>query len=161
MTSGIFVLLGSNMGDKEQNLTQAKIYILDQIGKVMTESSIYQTAAWGKEDQPVFYNQVLQIQTGLSALELLYALLKIEKLMGRKRIEKWGERIIDLDLLYYHNEVIETKDLKVPHPGIPERKFTLIPLVEIAAEFLHPSLGRSQQELLNLCGDQLNVLKLN
>ncbi|MEM8567987.1 MAG: 2-amino-4-hydroxy-6-hydroxymethyldihydropteridine diphosphokinase [Bacteroidota bacterium] len=160
MTSGIFILLGSNMGDKQQNLKQAKTHISNSVGKVVAVSSLYQTAAWGKVDQPVFYNQVVQISTELTAPELLDSLLRIEIRMGRQRIEKWGERLIDLDILYFNDEVIEKENLRVPHPGIPERRFTLIPLVELAADFVHPLLRKTNNDLLQELNDNLEVIKI-
>ncbi|MEM9857543.1 MAG: 2-amino-4-hydroxy-6-hydroxymethyldihydropteridine diphosphokinase [Bacteroidota bacterium] len=158
MTSGIFILLGSNLGDKSQNLNSAKKKIEIQIGQILKESSVYETAAWGKQNQPAFLNQVVQLKTLLAPHKLLDELLSIEDAMGRKRIEKWGERLIDLDILYYNDQVIEDENLKIPHPGIPVRRFTLTPLVEIAPDFQHPLSKKTNQQLLEVCTDDLNVL---
>lgn len=161
MTEGIFLLLGSNLGDKLLHLSQAISKIEEQIGKVEKVSSIYETAAWGKTNQPSFYNQVIKISTSLKPLQILKIVLQIEHEIGRKRFEKWGARIIDIDLLYYQNEVFTNQELTIPHPQIQNRKFTLIPLCEIAQEFIHPTLKVTQQQLLEQCDDILEVIKLN
>ncbi|MDH5368271.1 MAG: 2-amino-4-hydroxy-6-hydroxymethyldihydropteridine diphosphokinase [Cyclobacteriaceae bacterium] len=161
MTEGIFLLLGSNLGDKLSHLSQAISKIEEQIGKVEKVSSIYETAAWGKTNQPSFYNQVIKISTSLKPLQILKIVLQIEYEIGRKRFEKWGARIIDIDLLYYQNEVFTNQELTIPHPQIQNRKFTLIPLCEIAQEFIHPTLKVTQQQLLEQCDDILEVIKLN
>ena len=161
MTEGIFLLLGSNLGDKLLHLSQAISKIEEQIGKVEKVSSIYETAAWGKTNQPSFYNQVIKISTSLKPLQILKIVLQIEYEIGRKRFEKWGARIIDIDLLYYQNEVFTNQELTIPHPQIQNRKFTLIPLCEIAQEFIHPTLKVTQQQLLEQCDDILEVIKLN
>lgn len=161
MIDGKYLLLGTNLGDKKSNLTQAKKAINKQLGTIVSESAIYETAAWGKTDQPSFLNQVVQVDTDLTATELLEGISNIEKSLGRKRIEKWGERIIDIDILYYEDSVINMQNLQVPHPGIPTRRFTLIPLVEIAPNFVHPSLNLTNQQLLKKCDDPLEVRKLN
>ena len=158
MTSGIFILLGSNLGDKSQNLNSAKKKIENQIGQILKESSVYETAAWGRQNQPAFLNQVVQLKTLLAPYKLLDELLSIEDAMGRKRIEKWGERLIDLDILYYDDQVIEDENLKIPHPGIPVRRFTLAPLVEIAPDFQHPLSKKTNRQLFKACTDDLNVL---
>ena len=154
---GIYLLLGTNLGDRKANLDRA-IQLIDAKGiTVIQTSSIYETAAWGIEDQPGFLNQVIRVGTQLPAERLLSILLAIELEMGRVRIQKWGERLIDIDILYYLDEVIDKEDLQVPHPGIPDRRFTLVPLVELDAEAMHPVLQKSQQELLEACKDELEV----
>lgn len=156
---GIYLLLGTNLGDRKENLEKACQLISQQIGSIRIASSLYETEAWGETDQPLFLNQVIQVNTELSPDELLRHTQAIEQQMGRVRLRKWGERIIDIDILYYHNQIIHTKDLKVPHPGIPDRRFTLAPLSEIAAEAIHPILRKTQEELLNSCTDTLKVWK--
>ena len=154
---GIYLLLGTNLGDRQANLERA-IQLIEAKGITVTRtSSIYETAAWGIEDQPGFLNQVTQVETELPAGKLLQVLLAIEIEMGRVRIQKWGERLIDLDILYYHDQVIDQKDLQVPHPGIPDRRFTLVPLVELAADAVHPVNGKTQADLLEACPDTLEV----
>lgn len=154
---GIYLLLGTNLGEREENLAQARNLVEEAGIRVLRESSVYETAAWGIEDQPGFLNQVVEVKTELSPLALLERLLSIEEEMGRVRIVKWGERLIDLDILYYNNDQIDSERLNVPHPGIPDRRFTLVPLVELAAEEIHPALNKSQSQLLEACPDTLEV----
>lgn len=161
MTNGIYILLGSNLGDKLLQLTKASKLLKRQVGNIITQSKIYETAAWGKTDQPTFYNQVILVQSGLSPIDLLLTLNKIEKDLGRTRKEKWGGRTIDLDILYFGDQVIDKPTLHIPHPGIPDRKFTLIPLVEIAPDFVHPTLNKTNVQLLADTTDKLAVRQLN
>lgn len=155
--SGVYLLLGTNEGDRLQNLATATAWITEKIGNVLRSSGIYQTEAWGKTDQPVFYNQVIEIQTDLPATVLLSSILSIENQMGRVRKEKWGARIIDIDILFYHDLVVNDASLTIPHPGIPERRFCLVPLNEIAPELIHPVLKINVSSLLESCGDTLEV----
>jgi 2-amino-4-hydroxy-6-hydroxymethyldihydropteridine diphosphokinase len=159
MNYNIFLLLGTNLGDRSQNLKLAREKV-GAFGKIVKTSSIYTTEAWGKTDQPSFYNQVLQIESELNPQNLLASLLETEKEIGRVRLEKWGPRIIDIDLLFYGNHIISGDDLIVPHPGIPHRRFTLLPLYEIAPELMHPSLKKNISTLLNECTDTLPVEKI-
>jgi 2-amino-4-hydroxy-6-hydroxymethyldihydropteridine diphosphokinase len=128
-------------------------------GIIMEASSLYQTGAWGKTDQPDFLNQVLKIETPLDARELLEQLLSAEQSMGRHRNEKYGPRTIDMDILFFNDEIIDNKSLQVPHPRLQERRFALIPLAEIAGEKIHPVLGKSINDLLAECPDKLPVYK--
>jgi len=160
MTKGIYLLLGSNLGDKKANLELAKTLIQQNTGHIKRQSSIYETAAWGKTDQPSFFNQVVEMDTSLEPRQLLVFIQQTEKEMGRVRIEKWGQRLIDIDLLYYHDTMVSSTDLTVPHPGIPERRFTLVPLVELAPDFVHPVLKKSHTALLKECKDPLKVERL-
>jgi 2-amino-4-hydroxy-6-hydroxymethyldihydropteridine diphosphokinase len=157
MESDIFLLLGTNQGDRNQHLLMARELIDRNAGKILRFSSIYKTAAWGNTDQPEFYNQVIEIETNYSPSALLIEILRIEELIGRKRLEKWGPRVIDIDILFFKDEIIDDTLLKLPHPGIPERRFTLIPMVEIAPEREHPVLKKSMQTLLLECPDTLSV----
>ncbi|HYF71088.1 MAG TPA: 2-amino-4-hydroxy-6-hydroxymethyldihydropteridine diphosphokinase [Ohtaekwangia sp.] len=154
--TGIFILLGSNLGDRMSNLKQALNHIA-AIAQIIETSSVYKTAAWGKTDQPYFMNQVIRIETSLSPELLLSALLDIEKQMGRERIVKWGERLIDLDILFYQDEVIQTNHLTIPHPQLENRRFTLVPLAELAGEQTHPVLNNTINTLLDVCSDPLSA----
>lgn len=160
MTDGIYLLLGSNLGDRIDNLKQAIKYIWS-FSEIVKISSVYETAPWGVTDQPSFYNQVLEIKTATDPKSLLNEILKIEQLLGRVRKVKWGARIIDIDILYYGTQLINENDLIIPHPGITERRFTLEPLVEIAPDFIHPITGKTNLEMLELLDDQLSVKKLD
>lgn len=157
---GIYLILGSNLGDKLAMLAEAKSMIVQQAGQILLTSSIYKTAAWGVEDQPEFYNQVLEIDTPLAPEDLLKTLLGIEITLGRIRSQKWQERIIDIDILYYSNIVFNSSDLIIPHPFIKTRRFVLEPMAEIAPAFIHPVYGITQADLLEACSDTLIVESL-
>lgn len=157
----IFILLGTNLGDRLQQLSLAKQSLEQQIGMILQESSIYETAAWGVEDQPSFLNQVILISSPLSALECLNLTQKIELDLGRVRLKKWGERAIDIDLLYFNDEVINYPNLIIPHPFISERRFTLEPLAEIAPTYIHPVYKINNVSLLHNCKDELHVKKIS
>ena len=156
-----FVLsLGTNMGDRMAFLIKAKEYIGKRIGDLSAQSSVFETAAWGEENQPEFYNQVIGGFTALTASDLMVSILDIEMEMGRKREVKWSPRIIDIDILFYENEIIEEEGLIIPHPLFHKRRFTLEPLVEILPELIDPRSGKSMQDLLRELDDQLEVRKL-
>ncbi len=160
INTGVFLLLGTNLGDRNKNLANALEAIEATIGVIRQKSSVYETAAWGITDQSSFYNLVIEMETPLSSRETLQQVLLIEQKIGRKRNEKWGERIIDIDILLFGNETIETKDLVIPHPQLANRKFTLVPLNEIAPHKIHPKLQRTINELLTSCPDTLAVQKM-
>lgn len=157
---GIFLLLGSNQGDRQAILSEAGRMINERIGHLVRTSSIYATKAWGITQQPDFLNQVVEVATTLSPKEVLSATQEIELLLGRQKAEKWGPRIIDIDLLYYNEQVINAGGLTVPHPQIQNRRFTLAPLAEMAPQFVHPVTGKTQQQLLQECPDPLSVTKV-
>lgn len=156
---GIFLLLGTNLGDKAANLNTAIELLKQNEISVKAHSSIYESAPWGDENQGWFLNIVIQVETPLDPQTLLDICLQTEKKMGRKRIKKWGERIIDIDILYYHNLAINEGPLTVPHPGIAMRRFTLLPLSEIAPDEVHPILNMNQTQLLDICPDELECVK--
>jgi 2-amino-4-hydroxy-6-hydroxymethyldihydropteridine diphosphokinase len=160
MNKNIFLLLGSNVGNSYDNLRTATKHIQTDAGVIIKQSSIYRTKAWGKIDQPDFLNQVIQIETNLSPEDLLISVLEIEKKMGRVRNEKWGPRIIDIDILFYNQIVINLPQLIIPHPEIAARRFTLSPLAELSPDFSHPLLNKTIDELLNACTDPLPVERL-
>lgn len=152
-----YLLLGSNEGDRKKWLDKAIEQIIEHCGSVVLQSNIYETAAWGIEDQPIFLNQALSVQTDLSAISLLNTINNIESSLGRQRTEKWGQRTLDIDILFYNDEVIKTSKLTVPHPELQNRMFALVPLQEIAPNFLHPIYNKTINTLLQECPDKLDV----
>ena len=145
-----YVALGSNLGDKEANLRKALELLEERGGEVVKTSSFICTEPYGVTDQPQFLNGVCEVRTSLEPLELLHTLLDIEQEMGRVRLRHWGERNIDLDLLLYEDVVLDTEELKLPHPDMQNRDFVLLPLAEIAPKLVHPILQKSIEELSNL-----------
>jgi 2-amino-4-hydroxy-6-hydroxymethyldihydropteridine diphosphokinase len=158
--STAYLLIGGNLGDRKENLSRAIELIIEQCGTVTNSSSLYETAAWGITDQPSFLNQALEISTTLNAKQLMRKILKVEKIMGRVRKEKFGPRIIDIDILFYENEIHDIRFLKIPHPELQNRRFVLEPLTEINSEFQHPVLKKTIAELLEECPDNLEVKKI-
>jgi len=156
----VFLLLGSNLEDPDKQLRLARESIASKVGALVECSAVYWSAPWGKEDQPAFLNQVLQLSVAYTADDLLHLLLSIEQEMGRQRLVKWGSRIIDIDILYYGQEIITKDHLKIPHPEIANRRFVLVPLQEIAPDFKHPVLNVSTAMLLERCEDKLEVKKV-
>lgn len=156
----VFLLLGSNMGNSVEFIEKAVEGLQEQVGKLIKSSALYQTAAWGKTDQPDFINQVLKLETELSPLEVLTTILGIERKLGRERTEKWGSRTIDIDILFYDQEVMACPELTIPHPFLQQRAFTLIPLAELEPEFVHPVYQKTVSELLDELESQLEVKKL-
>jgi len=154
-----YLLLGSNMGNSRQQLQTAIITIEKKIGKVIRQSALYATAAWGNTNQPDFLNQVVIVSSKHTAIELLHQILTIEKEMGRVRTIKNAPRIIDIDILFFNKEIISEKQLSVPHPEIQNRRFVLTPLNELSPNFIYPVLLKSIHRLLLDCPDNLNVKK--
>ena len=153
----VYIQLGSNLGDREGYLKQSQVMLIDEIGLIIKKSSIYESSPWGVENQGSFLNQVLLLETDVKPFDLLDIILNIEKEMGRVRIEKWGERIIDIDILFYNDEIIETNNLCIPHPYISKRRFVLSPLDEIAKNYIHPILHKTINKLLLECLDEEKV----
>ena len=156
----VFLLLGSNLGDRKGYLQKAIDLIETELGVVTQKSSIYETEAWGKTDEPNYLNQVVQVNTTLPARQVLEKVLQIETKMGRVREMKWGARIIDIDILFYGQDIITEPGLTVPHPELHNRKFTLEPLSEISPDWQHPVFKKSIFQLKSELKDNLIVKKL-
>jgi 2-amino-4-hydroxy-6-hydroxymethyldihydropteridine diphosphokinase len=150
----VFLGLGTNLGDREQNLQVALEKIGENIGAVAASSSLYETEPWGFASENKFLNMAVEVRTNLKPSGLLGRILMIESQMGRIREGKeYKSRLIDIDILFYNDRIITKKVLLVPHPGIPERRFVLVPLCEIAPDLIHPVLNKSIRELLDECKD--------
>ena len=140
LMNNVSLLIGGNMGDRMANLAAARNSINIDCGRIISASSIYETEAWGYKEQDSFLNQALVIQTPLEAEALMDTILNIEIALGRKRKIPLGPRIIDIDIIYYNDEIMNTSSLTIPHPSMSQRKFVLMPLTEIRPDFMHPIL---------------------
>lgn len=156
----VYILLGANLGDPLKQLESARKAIALRLGDIIDASGIYESEAWGVTDQPVFLNQVLLVASELTAEEILNEALQIEQDLGRVRLQKWGSRVIDIDLLYFNEEIINLENLQIPHPYIAERNFTLLPLVELSPQYIHPFLKKSNKDLLLESNDKLEVKRV-
>ncbi len=154
-----YLLLGSNQGDRTSYLNQAR-EALASIGLIRQSSSFYETAAWGLTEQPAFLNQALLLETELEPLVLLESVLQIEKNLGRERKERYGPRTLDIDILLYDDLIYQHERLTIPHPELPNRRFALTALSEIAGTAVHPLFERTLDELLTQCPDPLAVTRL-
>ena len=154
----IYLHTGSNLGDRISYLAQACNLLEKHVGKISTQSRLYETEAWGVKDQPDFINQALEVQTELTPDEVLAQIKKIEKEIGRQENEKWHERIIDIDILFFGDTILSTEHLKIPHPHCHERMFVLVPLMEIAGNLIHPILNLAIEDLYMNCEDPLEVI---
>lgn len=152
-----YLLLGSNLDDRAALLRAARAQLAATAGEIVAASTLYETAAWGREDQPAFLNQALAIRTTLPARQLLAQCLAAERHAGRQRLEHWGSRTLDVDILLYGEKIIDEPGLAVPHPRLAGRRFALVPLVEIAELLMHPQLRATMAELLARCPDPLLV----
>lgn len=149
--------LGTNLGDRKSNLEKAHALIKNEVGNITASSSIYETDAWGNQNQEAFLNQVIKVKTTKSPIDLLSTIKNIESTIGRVPKEKWSARIIDIDILYFEKLQLNTEELTIPHPFIRERRFVLAPLNELIPEFIHPGTDQNISQLLESCADTLNV----
>lgn len=156
----VYLLIGTNLGNRESNLARARNLIAQSCGNIVHVSNLYETAAWGKTDQPSFLNQALELQTELTPGTLIKELLKTETEIGRIREEKYGPRLIDIDILLCGAEIISDPGLTIPHPELQNRRFALAPLAEIAASAVHPIFQKTVSQLLSECKDGLPVKKI-
>jgi 2-amino-4-hydroxy-6-hydroxymethyldihydropteridine diphosphokinase len=157
----VYLLTGSNLGDRVENLNKAAQLITEKGGLLITRSKFYHTSPWGPLDQPDYLNQALALDTSLQAAALMEQLLEIEEKMGRIRSIKYGPRIIDIDILFFGEQLIQNSMVQVPHPEVHNRRFALTPLAEIAATFIDPLTGNTISQLLSNCKDQGRVLQFN
>ena len=155
----VFLLLGSNLGNRQGFLQMAIQHIETDIAPVVKKSSVYETQSWGKTDTPDYLNQVIVLKTVLNPQIILQKILNIEIELGRKREEKWGSRTIDIDILFYGDDIIAEPGLNIPHPELHKRRFTLAPLDEIAPDFIHPVFKKSIFQLKSELKDNLIVKK--
>ena len=158
--NSVFLIVGGNLGNRKKNLQTAATLIDGQVGTIIQSSKIYETEPWGLTDQPAFYNQVHLVKSKLDPQTIIDTILKIEKKMGRVRTIKNAARIIDIDILFFNGEIINEPNLVIPHREIPNRRFVLMPLNEIAPLLIHPVLKKNISELLSTCKDQLKVAPL-
>jgi 2-amino-4-hydroxy-6-hydroxymethyldihydropteridine diphosphokinase len=152
-----FLITGGNIGNRRKNLETAAALIEKEIGNIIKSSKIYETDAWGITNQPAFYNQIHLVESKFSAKEILDKILNIEAKMGRVRTIKNAARIIDIDILFFNDELINEPNLIIPHPQIINRRFVLMPLNELVPEMIHPVLKKSIHNLLSNCKDELSV----
>ena len=157
--ASLLLQLGSNIAPREIYLAKARILCEKRLGRMSIQSSLYQPAAWGRPEQADFLNQVISIETNKRPEEWLSICQEIELELGRERHEHWGPRTIDIDLLLMDRQIVETKDLILPHPRLAIRRFVLVPLCEIAPKAHHPLLNRSMRRLLTACNDSGKVLR--
>jgi 2-amino-4-hydroxy-6-hydroxymethyldihydropteridine diphosphokinase len=155
-----YLITGGNMGRISEQLAFAAKLIEERCGKIIDKSDLFETAAWGKTDQPAFLNQAIVLETSLNARDLLNEILYIENLMGRDRAEKYGPRIIDVDIIFFNHQIINQPGLIVPHPEMSKRRFVLEPLNQVIPAYIHPVLYKTVAELLIESNDKLPVNKL-
>ena len=156
-SESVFVLLGSNLGNREHLVNQACMMIEERCGRIIAKSKMYESEPWGFQSEHWFLNQVIEIITSLSPDDLMLALLAIEKELGRDRSvahEGYVSRPMDLDVLYYGNGIIATQLVSAPHPHLHQRRFTLLPLCDIAPDFVHPLMKKTNRQLLEECQDE-------
>ena len=156
----VYLLLGSNLGDRRTIINAAVNQIEKELGPVFARSAWYETAAWGNEDQPSFLNIALGLKSDLLPAEILTRTLAIEEALGRIRKDRWGARLIDIDIILYGDDIVENERLQIPHPRMHERRFVLVPLAEIAPEAVHPILKQNILSILSYLNDNLAVTKL-
>ncbi|NBB29436.1 2-amino-4-hydroxy-6-hydroxymethyldihydropteridine diphosphokinase [Cellulophaga sp. BC115SP] len=150
----LFLSLGSNLGNREENLNQAIQLIRQNISTNLSISNIYETEPWGNLNQAGFLNLILKIEnSSLLPHEVLEKIQKIEIELGRVRVEKWGERCIDIDIIYFNDLVLDDTQLVIPHPFVQERKFVLVPLADVAPDWVHPVLQKTTLQMLQDCPD--------
>lgn len=152
----LVLLLGGNMGDRELLLQQAEDY-LEKNFNLIQKSKVYESTAWGDNSEGDYLNRAIVIETDMEPEEVLKHTQEIENLLERKRIRKWGNRTMDIDILYVGDQILDTPTLTVPHPLIQDRRFVLMPLTELMPDFSHPVLKKTNAQLLEDCRDEGKV----
>ena len=160
MSRKVYLSLGSNMGNRLDNIQNAESLIGVALGKIISKSAYYETAPWGNLDQAAFINAVLLIETSDTPSEILIKTKEIERTLGKKKIEHWGPRAIDIDILLYSNWIVNKQGLVIPHPHIQNRNFVLKPLLDIEKNIMHPKLNKTIEELYLESPDQSEVTVL-
>ncbi|AWW32285.1 2-amino-4-hydroxy-6-hydroxymethyldihydropteridine diphosphokinase [Echinicola strongylocentroti] len=155
----VVLLIGGNLGDRSKLIQEAKDMLRQHV-ELIKGSSLYETAAWGGKSSGSYLNQALVVETELEAEAVLDITQGVENALGRERLAKWGDRTMDIDIIYFGDEVVDTARLKVPHPLMTERRFVLTPIVEILPDFVHPVLQKNNRELLESCTDESAVAKV-
>lgn len=153
------LLLGGNQGEVLETFRKACGLINGEVGKIIATSSVYQTKAWGVTDQPDFLNAVISVMTAFTPEQVLQKTQQIETSLGRIRYEKWGARMIDIDILFMEDMVLELEELCIPHAQVQYRKFTLEPMEELRPDYIHPVLMKSMKQINHDCPDTLDVKK--
>lgn len=157
----VFLSIGGNLGNKRANFDKVYTHIQNELGCIVLRSSVYETPAWGFDSEDPFWNQVLCIETHLNPSEILDNIEKIDAVFGRKRSENgYSSREMDIDILYFDDKITQTENLTIPHPLLHKRLFVLVPLAEIAPDFVHPVLKLSSLEMLRICDDKSEIKKL-
>ncbi len=155
----VYLLLGSNLGDRNDYLTEAKRLLEESVGKQTRSSSVYETQSWGVAGLPDYLNQVIEIKTMYLPVDILKKTQLVEEILHRERTNKWHSRTIDIDILFFGKAIVELPELKIPHPEIQNRLFTLVPLDELIPDFIHPILKKTIHKLKQEVNDGLPVKK--
>lgn len=161
MQNGIYLLLGSNLGDRKKNIASAIAAVEKEIGQIVKHSSLYETEPWGEIPTEAFYNQMILVKSSVPPQGLMEKIIGIEKSMGRTRDRKWENRIIDIDVIFYDNKVFGSGDITIPHPRFEERNFAILPMLELAPDFIHPVSKQSIEEIYLNSTDTGEVILLD
>lgn len=158
----VYLLLGANLSEREAQIAKARELIAREIGPLTGQSGLYESESWGGVgEQPDYLNQVVRLASALDPLEILGIIQRIEELLGRVRTLRWGARVIDIDILFFGKQLVDLPQLQIPHPRFQERNFAMIPMNELAPDFIHPRLNVQVSTLLEVSADRLGVRAYN